>query len=95
MAHDEHARLASAAAAMRQGDRARARELIYAVLVENPRNATAWIRACDVANTKDELIHCLKQILVINPSHDVALRYLTQLQNAATSTDGPAAPAPP
>ena len=95
MVQDEGERLALAVAAIRQGDRARARELIYAVLVENPRHATAWIRACEVANTKDELIHCLKQILIISPSNDAARCYLTQLQNEAPATDGPAGPAPP
>ena len=87
---NERQRLALAAAAIRQGDRARARELVYAVLDEDPRNATAWSWACEVATTRDERIHCLKQILSINSSHDAARRYLAQLQDEASSASAPA-----
>jgi len=91
---DEHERLALAIAAIRQGDRARARELIYAVLDENSHNATAWSWACEVAITRDEQIHCLKQILSTNPSHDAARRYLAQLQDEAPATSAPTNTAP-
>jgi hypothetical protein len=91
----ERERLALAIAAIRQKDRARARELIYAVLDKNPRNATAWSWACEVATTKDERIRCLKQILAINPSHNAARRYLAQLQNEVPATRIPAGPVPP
>jgi hypothetical protein len=95
MVYDERERLALASAAIRQGDRARARELIYAVLDENPHNVAAWSWACEVATTRDERIHCLKQILAINPSHDAARRYLAQLQNEVPAAGIPASPMPP
>ena len=91
----ERERLALAIAAIRQKDRARARELIYAVLDKNPHNTTAWSWACEVATTRDERIRCLKQILAINPSHDAARRYLAQLQNKVPATRIPAGPVPP
>lgn len=95
MGQNERERLALAIAAIRQGNQTRGRELIYAVLDENPGNATAWSWACEVATTRDERIHCLKQILAINPSHDGARRYLAQLQNQMPATDVPGSPVHP
>ena len=51
--------VAEAIAAIRQGDKDRGRELILAVLEEDPRNETAWSWACDVAEATEERIQCL------------------------------------
>lgn len=73
-------RLSVAIAAIRRGDRVRARDLIYAILEDEPRNLTAWSWACEIATTHEERVYCLKKILEIDPSHKVACRYLAQLQ---------------
>ena len=72
--------LSEAIAAARRGDRARARELIYVILDDDPRNLTAWSWACEIASNCEERVYCLKKILEIDPSHKVARRYLAQLQ---------------
>ena len=86
MVENTHDALAEAIAAIRQGDRDRGRELILAVLEADPRNETAWSWACDVAETTEERIHCLKQILALNPSHEAARHYLAQLENGMASS---------
>ncbi len=71
--------LAEAIAAIRAGDKETGRELILDVLEDDPRNETAWTWACDVAETTEERIHCLRQVLSINPSNEAARRYLARL----------------
>jgi hypothetical protein len=73
-------RLSAAIAAIREGDRIRARELVYAILEDEPHNLNAWSWACEIASTHEERVYCLKQILEIDPSHKVARRYLAQLR---------------
>ncbi|MBN1814870.1 MAG: hypothetical protein JXA14_23725 [Anaerolineae bacterium] len=73
-------KLSVSVAAIRRGDRVRARELLYAILEDEPRNLTAWSWACEIATTHEERVYCLKRILEIDPSHKVARRYLAQLQ---------------
>lgn len=75
-----HGALGEAIAAIRAGDKETGRELILAVLADDPRNETAWTWACDVAETTEERIHCLRQVLSINPSNTAERRYLAQLQ---------------
>ncbi len=94
---NEQERLAAAIAALRQGNKDKARRLIVSVLRDNPNDETAWSWACEVAATPEERVHCLQQILAINPDHAAARRYLAQLGNTP-STKTPAsedrAPAP-
>jgi hypothetical protein len=73
-------RLSVAIAAIREGDRIRARDLVYAILEDEPRNLNAWSWACEIASTHEERVYCLKKILEIDPSHKVARRYLAQLR---------------
>ena len=80
--------MAKAITAMRQGNRTEARRLIISVLKENPHSEVAWSWACEVADSPEERVHCLKQILNLNPDHTEARRYLTQLQ-AASPTEAP------
>jgi hypothetical protein len=73
-------RLSVVIAVIRRGDRIRARELLYEILADDPRNLTAWSWACEIAVTHEERVYCLEKILEIDPSHKVARRYLAQLQ---------------
>ena len=94
---DGQERLAAAVAAIRRGDEAKARELIYAVLNEDPRSVTAWMWACEIATGRDERICCLERILSIDPAHDGAHRYLAQLRSepaTVVASPDPAIPHP-
>jgi hypothetical protein len=75
-----------AIAAIRKGDRIKGRELLYAILADEPRNLTAWSWACEIASNHEERVYCLQKMLEIDPNHKVARRYLAQLQ-----ADGPVA----
>jgi hypothetical protein len=92
---DERQRLALAITAIQDGNLARARRLINSVLRDNPRNLAAWSWACEIAPTRDEQIHCLQQMLAIDPAHAQARRYLGQLQTTLSPAHGPADPLPP
>jgi hypothetical protein len=73
-------RLAQAAAAFRRGNRDEARKLICAVLDDDAHNLQAWAWAYEIAAKPEERIHCLEQILAIDPTHDAARRQLAQLR---------------
>jgi hypothetical protein len=91
---DERKKLALAITAIHEGNLARAHRLINSVLRDNPRNLAAWSWACEIAPTRAERIHCLQQILAIDPAHAPARRYLQQLQTTAPVTNVPAGPLP-
>jgi hypothetical protein len=78
--HDERETLAEAIAAIRQGNRTEGRRLIISLLKENPDSELAWSWACEVADSPEERVHCLQQILNLNPDHTEARRYLTQIK---------------
>ncbi len=92
---DERQRLALAINAIREGNPARARRLINSVLRDNPRNLVAWSWACEIAPTREEQIHCLQQMLAIDPGHAQARQYLQQLQTTAPTTDDSVDSLPP
>lgn len=79
-------RLAEAIAVIREGDRIRARELVYALLEDEPDNLNAWSWACEIASTHEERVYCLEKMLEIDPSHQVARRYLAQLQTGTPAS---------
>jgi hypothetical protein len=88
-AQDEREVLAVARAAIQRGYMAQARQIINSVLKDNPRSVTAWSWACQAAADRTERIHCLQQILVIDPSHAAARRYLAQLQSESAASSTP------
>ncbi len=88
---EESGKLAVAIAAIRVGDEDIGRQLILEVLAEDPDNEAAWTWACDVAETTEERIHCLRQIVSINPSHEAARSYLARLEKEVVSPPKPEA----
>ncbi|MBN1579875.1 MAG: tetratricopeptide repeat protein [Anaerolineae bacterium] len=92
----ERETLARVGAALRQGDRSKARALLAAVLQHDPRSVAAWGWACQAAETDAERIACLRRIVEIDPGHAAAQRYLAQLQPPDSIPAAPlAAPVPP
>lgn len=71
--------LARAIELAKTGQKARARELLIAVLRENPRNVTAWKWFVSVAQTQTEARKALDSILALDPADAWAQRVLDQL----------------
>ena len=61
-------------AAYKAGKRDEARKIFITVVKENPDSERAWGWMNNVCNTDQERIHCLKQVLRINPTHEKSPR---------------------
>jgi tetratricopeptide (TPR) repeat protein len=71
--------LTEAIAAIRTGDRARARELISRLLRADSQNAEYWIWMSSVVDLPRERIYCLESARKIDPTNRAALRGLAIL----------------
>jgi hypothetical protein len=60
----------------RAGNRDEARKIFIAVVKQSPDSETAWGWMYQVSNNDKEKIHCLKQILRINPNSEKAKQML-------------------
>ena len=89
MAEPQSVRLKQAVAALREGDRSQARDLILAELRADPNNLTTWLWALEVANTDKEKRSILGKILSLDPTHKGALQYLKNLDHAAGGKSDP------
>lgn len=74
--------LNQAIAALRNGDRTQARNLILAELRDAPNNLMAWQWALEIANNDKEKRSILGKILSLDPTHQGALHYLKKLDQA-------------
>ena len=74
-----HDLLQQAITAARAGQKEEARRLLVQVLKANPRSEAAWLWMSAVVETPAERIHCLKQVLVINPQNEMARKGLRAL----------------
>lgn len=84
-------------AAAREGRADEARQLLAQAIKANPRSETAWLWMSGVVQTNEQRIHCLQQILAINPNNELAIKGLTALGAMPGQTPAvpPAAPPPP
>jgi hypothetical protein len=74
--------------AFQKGNRDEARRLLLSAVKQNPASERAWGWMYNVSFNDQERIHCLKQIISINPKHERAnglLNKLTNLQPPAQS----------
>ncbi len=85
--------LPQAIAAARAGQKEEARQLLVQVLRANPRSEAGWLWMSAVVDTRAERVHCLKQVLAINPASEMARRGLEAL--GALDAAQPAAPPSP
>ena len=98
--HDEL--LQQGIAAARAGQQDLARQLLAQAIKANPNSEAAWIWMSSVVATNEQRIHCLRQVLVINPANELAQRGLKALGGAAQPpaarpyepAPAPVAPAP-
>jgi hypothetical protein len=87
-------KLKQAAALVKAGDNASARELLLEVLKSDPTNDTAWVWMA-AAVDKDHLRkECLEEALLYNPRNEAARRALKRLQTAGRVTYSRAADKP-
>ncbi|MFQ5401390.1 MAG: hypothetical protein ACE5E7_17550 [Anaerolineae bacterium] len=76
----KHARwLQAGIAAVKAGERDKARALLTQLLQIDERNEQAWLWLSGVVNTDDERRQCLENVLAINPDNEPARRGLTRL----------------
>jgi hypothetical protein len=66
-------------AAYKSGKRNQARKIFITVLKQSPDSERAWGWMNNVCNTDQERIHCLEQMVRINPKNEKAQQRLNQL----------------
>jgi len=79
VAAESPAQLTEAIAAIRTGDRHRAREILSRLLRSDSSNSEYWIWMSTVVDTPRERIYCLESALRIDPTNRAAMRGLTIL----------------
>ncbi len=92
---DAAALLAQGVSALKDGDMARAKDLIAQSIRLNPRNEYAWLWLSGVVATDEERRRCLERVLELNPANDAARHGLAVLARAATAPVAPLTPRPP
>jgi tetratricopeptide (TPR) repeat protein len=79
------------AAALRGGDRARARELLIAAVRANPRSAPAWLWLAGALDDPAQQRECLERAVALDPASAAARQGLEALRAASREPD----PEPP
>lgn len=80
-------------AAVKAGQRARARALLQRVLRQCPNDATTWLWLSGAVETDDERRECLENALAIDPNNPHALKGLQKLGPRVIPTPKPPTPA--
>jgi hypothetical protein len=78
-------------AAVRSGDKAKAREMLTRVVQQNQVHEQAWLWLSAVVDDKQEQIVCLQNVLTINPGSEAALEGLRELGALPPEPPPPAA----
>lgn len=79
-------RLKEGIAALKAGEKAKARALLMAVLEEDERHEQAWLWLSGAVDSVEERQICLENVLAINPQNEQAKRGLARLQKDAPET---------
>jgi hypothetical protein len=69
-----------AIAALKTGNKPKAREYLIAAIKQDLNNELAWSWLFTLVDTDEERIHCLKEVLRINPSNAKAQQALDKLE---------------
>ena len=72
--------VSEAIAALKAGEKERARTLLMAVLDDDPQNEDAWLVLSAAIDDVERKRQCLETVLEINPDNQVARRGLERLQ---------------
>jgi hypothetical protein len=78
-----------AVAAIQRGDRRRARRLLGQIVNVDPDNLSAWWYLAAALEDSEQRIHCLKQVLRIQPGHAEAKQVLAQLERRIAQVTPP------
>ncbi|MCZ7551289.1 MAG: hypothetical protein M5U05_01680 [Anaerolineales bacterium] len=89
----EDVMLHEAVEAIRQGQRARARDLLTRLLRADPNNVAYWLWMSSVVETAREQIYCLKSALKLEPNNPAVRQGLRLL--GALPAEGEVKPTPP
>ena len=73
--------------ALHAGNRDEARKILLTVIKQQPDSERAWGWMYNAANTDQERIYCLKEILRINPQNEKANQLLYKLMEQRPSAD--------
>lgn len=73
-----------AVAALKAGNKIKARELLVTAIKQNTNNELAWSWMFSLVDTDEQRIHCLKEVLRINPSNLKASQALDKLASKYT-----------
>jgi hypothetical protein len=76
--------------AFKSGDHETARKLFISAVKQYPDNERAWGWMYTVCRNDQERIHCLKQVVRINPQNERAKQLLNKLSGADLPLEGPA-----
>lgn len=79
MTHNPDDLLSRAIAAARGGHHEEARQMLVEVLQTDPHSEAAWLWMSAAVETRAERVHCLQQILRINPANETAIKGLRAL----------------
>ena len=66
-------------AAVKSGDRAKARGLLSRVINERPNDVTAWLWMSGAVEIDEQRVHCIRRVLQIEPDNERALVASAQL----------------
>ena len=66
-------------AAYKEGDNEHSSEILANIIRKDPNNERAWIWLSGIVTTDAERLFCMKKILAINSTNEVALYGLTLL----------------
>jgi hypothetical protein len=92
--NESAALLAQGIAALKAGDKARARELLGRAIQHNPRDELAWLWMSGAVETDWDRQRCLQRVLAINPHNAAARQGLASLASPSPAERAPAVAAP-
>jgi hypothetical protein len=87
--------LERAIAALNEGRKAEARQLLMQILRQDRRNEKAWLWMSGAVDTDQERRVCLEQVLSINPDNEMARRGLELLRVVGRASPPARVPPPP
>jgi hypothetical protein len=67
-------------AALKSGDKVKARQLLISAVKQNPNDEEAWSWLYQAVENNEQRIRCLQEVLRINPANDKARQALAKLQ---------------
>jgi hypothetical protein len=79
---------------IKEGDTDRARQLLTQILDEDPGQEVAWLWMTSVVDNDEQRAYCLRRVLDLNPTNQLAQEGLAALQTDTVAAPAPG-PAPP